>query len=85
MAASFRPRVPATTDEHAFRDTGMMFAADATRACTHKSRRADQARLVSAMASTAALKRTSLVVRVGPRHKVAALQPAAREQEPRGS
>jgi hypothetical protein len=31
MAASFRPRVPATTDEHAFRDTGMMFAADATR------------------------------------------------------
>jgi hypothetical protein len=31
MTASFRPRVPATTDEHAFRDTGMMFAADATR------------------------------------------------------
>jgi hypothetical protein len=37
MTASFRPRVPATTDEHAFRDTGMMFAAGATRRSYRRS------------------------------------------------
>jgi hypothetical protein len=39
---------------------------------------------MSAVFLTAARKQTSPEVRVGPKHKVAALQPAAREQEPRG-
>ena len=53
--------------QRAYRDRSSRSSPTATpRACTHKSRRADQARLVSAMASTAALKRTPLVVRVGP-------------------
>jgi len=41
-------------------------------------------RLMSAMPLTAAQRQTSSEVRVGPRHEVAALQPAAREQEPKG-
>ena len=39
---------------------------------------------MSAHPSTAAQQRTSLEVADGPKHKVAVLQPAAREQEPRG-
>ncbi|MCP1747086.1 CheY-like chemotaxis protein [Bradyrhizobium japonicum] len=38
----------------------------------------------SACPPTAARKRTLSDFREGPKHKVAALQPAAREQEPRG-
>jgi hypothetical protein len=39
---------------------------------------------MSAVALIATIERTSLEVRRVPMHKVAALQPAAREQEPRG-
>jgi len=39
--------------------------------------------VTSAYPPTAEVQRTSLLVRFVPKHKVAALQPAAREQEPR--
>ena len=54
------------------------------RECRARPRRSDEAELMSTRPPIAGQKRTCRWVRVGPKHKVAALQPAAREQEPRG-
>jgi hypothetical protein len=54
------------------------------RSASGQRRRPRPVRQKSAYPLTAAEWQTSLNRRLGPTHKVAALQPAAREQEPRG-